>query len=71
MFQDWQFVIIISAVIVMFLWLRSGICRLHANARQLRMDVDALRNDVASICKSLTWLCGRMGSSEVGSRFQQ
>lgn len=61
MYQDVQFVILASAVIGGFLWLRNDINRLDGEISSLRESVTSLQSDVRSVRESLAWLRGRMG----------
>ena len=69
--QNVQFVIIVSTVIGVFLWLRNDINRLDNELSSLRESVNTLQGDVTSVRESLAWLRGRMGYSEESAREQE
>lgn len=62
--QNVQFVIIVSTVIGVFLWLRNDINRLDNEISSLRESVTSLQSDMTSVRESIAWMRGRMGYSE-------
>ncbi len=62
--QNVQFVIIVSTVIGVFLWLRNDINRLDNEISSLRESVTSLQGDMTSVRESIAWMRGRMGYSE-------
>ena len=69
--QNVQFVIIVSTVIGVFLWLRNDINRIDTELSSLRESVNSLQGDVTSVRESLAWMRGRMGYAESESQDAQ
>ncbi len=62
--QNVQFVIIVSTVLGVFLWLRNDINRLDNEISSLRESVTSLQSDMTSVRESIAWMRGRMGYFE-------
>lgn len=66
--QNVQFVITVSTVIGVFLWLRHDINQLNAKIEKVSDDlnarIDKVNDNYAAMRESLGWIRGRMGFTE-------